>query len=63
MQLSLHCANPTPEITPDKVHEVRPDIIAGTGRSDYPNQGNNVLGFPLYLGEPLDVGAKKIPKI
>ncbi len=54
------CANPTPEITPNKVHEVRPDIIAGTGRSDYPNQVNNVLGFPFIFRGALDVGAKKI---
>ncbi|NOZ89812.1 MAG: malate dehydrogenase [Epsilonproteobacteria bacterium] len=54
------CANPTPEITPDKVHEVRPDIIAGTGRSDYPNQVNNVLGFPFIFRGALDIGAKKI---
>jgi malate dehydrogenase (oxaloacetate-decarboxylating)(NADP+) len=54
------CANPTPEITPDKVHEVRPDIIAGTGRSDFPNQVNNVLGFPFIFRGALDVGATKI---
>jgi len=54
------CANPTPEITPDLVHEVRPDIIAGTGRSDFPNQVNNVLGFPFIFRGALDVGAKKI---
>ncbi len=54
------CANPTPEITPDKVHEVRPDIIAGSGRSDYSNQVNNVLGFPFIFRGALDVGAKKI---
>ncbi len=54
------CANPTPEITPDKVHEVRPDIITGTGRSDYPNQVNNVLGFPSIFRGALDVKAKKI---
>ncbi len=54
------CANPIPEITPDLVHEVRPDIIAGTGRSDYPNQVNNVLGFPFIFRGALDVGAKKI---
>ncbi len=54
------CANPIPEITPDKVHEVRPDIIAGTGRSDFPNQVNNVLGFPFIFRGALDVGAKKI---
>ena len=54
------CANPTPEITPDKVREVRPDIITGTGRSDYPNQVNNVLGFPSIFRGALDVKAKKI---
>ena len=54
------CANPTPEITPDKVPEVRPDIIMGTGRSDYPNQVNNVLGFPSIFRGALDVKAKKI---
>lgn len=54
------CANPTPEITPDEVKEVRPDIIMGTGRSDYPNQVNNVLGFPSIFRGALDVGAKKI---
>jgi len=54
------CANPTPEITPDIIEEVRPDIIAGTGRSDFPNQVNNVLGFPFIFRGALDVGAKKI---
>ncbi len=54
------CANPTPEITPDEVAEVRPDIIVGTGRSDYPNQVNNVLGFPFIFRGALDSGAKKI---
>jgi len=54
------CANPVPEITPDLVEEVRPDIICGTGRSDYPNQVNNVLGFPFIFRGALDVGAKKI---
>ena len=54
------CANPTPEITPDLVEEVRPDIITGTGRSDFPNQVNNVLGFPFIFRGALDVGAKKI---
>ncbi len=54
------CANPTPEITPDEVREVRPDIIVGTGRSDYPNQVNNVLGFPSIFRGALDVGARKI---
>jgi malate dehydrogenase (oxaloacetate-decarboxylating)(NADP+) len=54
------CANPTPEITPDRVERVRPDIIVGTGRSDFPNQVNNVLGFPFIFRGALDVGAKKI---
>ncbi len=54
------CANPTPEITPAEVKEVRDDIIVGTGRSDYPNQVNNVLGFPSIFRGALDVGAKKI---
>ncbi len=54
------CANPIPEITPDLVYEVRPDIIVGTGRSDFPNQVNNVLGFPFIFRGALDVGAKKI---
>ena len=54
------CANPTPEITPDRVEAVRPDIIVGTGRSDYPNQVNNVLGFPFIFRGALDAGATKI---
>ena len=54
------CANPIPEITPDKVTSVRPDIIVGTGRSDFPNQVNNVLGFPFIFRGALDVVAKKI---
>jgi len=54
------CANPTPEITPNRVHEVRDDIIVGTGRSDYPNQVNNVLGFPFIFRGALDVRARKI---
>jgi malate dehydrogenase (oxaloacetate-decarboxylating)(NADP+) len=54
------CANPIPEITPDRVEKVRPDIIMGTGRSDYPNQVNNVLGFPFIFRGALDSGAKKI---
>ena len=54
------CSNPTPEITPDLVEAVRPDIIVGTGRSDYPNQVNNVLGFPFIFRGALDSGAKKI---
>ena len=54
------CANPTPEITPDRVNAVRDDIIVGTGRSDYPNQVNNVLGFPFIFRGALDAGATKI---
>ena len=54
------CANPTPEITPDRVEAVRPDIIVGTGRSDYHNQVNNVLGFPFIFRGALDAGATKI---
>jgi len=53
-------ANPTPEIFPDEVKEVRDDAIVGTGRSDFPNQVNNVLGFPFIFRGALDVRAKKI---
>ncbi len=53
-------ANPTPEIFPHEVKEVRDDVIMGTGRSDYPNQVNNVLGFPYIFRGALDVRAKKI---
>jgi len=53
-------ANPVPEILPDEVKEVRNDAIIGTGRSDYPNQTNNVLGFPFIFRGALDVRAKKI---
>ena len=44
-------ANPDPEITPEEVNEVRNDAIVATGRSDYPNQINNVLGFPIFSEE------------
>lgn len=54
------CSNPTPEITPEEVEAVRDDIIMGTGRSDYPNQVNNVLGFPSIFRGALDVRARKI---
>ncbi len=54
------CANPTPEITPEEVNSVRDDVIMGTGRSDYPNQINNVLGFPSIFRGALDVRASKI---
>ncbi len=54
------CANPNPEITPPTAKAVRPDIIIGTGRSDYANQVNNVLGFPQIFRGALDVRATKI---
>lgn len=53
-------ANPTPEILPDLVKEVRDDAIIATGRSDYPNQVNNVLCFPFIFRGALDVGASTI---
>jgi malate dehydrogenase (oxaloacetate-decarboxylating)(NADP+) len=53
-------ANPDPEITPDDVKAVRPDAIVATGRSDYPNQVNNVLGFPFIFRGALDVRATAI---
>lgn len=53
-------ANPTPEIMPEIAHSVRDDIMMGTGRSDYPNQVNNVLGFPFIFRGALDVRATKI---
>ena len=55
-------ANPVPEIFPDEVKEVRSDAIVATGRSDFPNQVNNVLGFPFIFRGTLDVGSKKINK-
>jgi malate dehydrogenase (oxaloacetate-decarboxylating)(NADP+) len=53
-------ANPDPEITPEDAHAVRPDAIIATGRSDYPNQVNNVLGFPFIFRGALDVQATAI---
>ena len=53
-------ANPDPEITPEEVHAVRDDAIMATGRSDYPNQVNNVLGFPYIFRGALDVRATTI---
>jgi malate dehydrogenase (oxaloacetate-decarboxylating)(NADP+) len=53
-------ANPDPEITPEDAHAVRPDAIVATGRSDYPNQVNNVLGFPYLFRGSLDVHARAI---
>ena len=54
------CANPDPEIPYPDAKEVRPDAIMATGRSDYPNQVNNVLGFPFIFRGALDVGASSI---
>src|SRR5206468_5959291 len=53
-------ANPDPEITPEEVAAVRDDAIMATGRSDYPNQINNVLGFPYIFRGALDVQATSI---
>ena len=54
------CANPDPEITPEEIEEVRNDAIIATGRSDYPNQVNNLIGFPYIFRGALDVRAKII---
>ena len=53
-------ANPTPEIHYEEIIACRPDALAGTGRSDYPNQVNNVLGFPFIFRGALDVQASMI---
>ena len=53
-------ANPDPEVTPSQVEEVRGDAIMATGRSDFPNQVNNVLGFPFIFRGALDVRARQI---
>lgn len=58
--LILALANPVPEILPEEVKRVRPDAIIATGRSDYPNQVNNVLCFPYIFRGALDVGATQI---
>ncbi len=58
--LILALANPTPEIMPEEAKAVRPDAILATGRSDYPNQVNNVLCFPFIFRGALDVGATTI---
>jgi len=58
--LILALANPTPEITPEEVKSVRDDAIIATGRSDYPNQVNNVLCFPFIFRGALDAGASTI---
>jgi malate dehydrogenase (oxaloacetate-decarboxylating)(NADP+) len=54
------CANPDPEIKPEEIMEVRDDAIIATGRSDYPNQVNNLIGFPYVFRGALDVRAKTI---
>ena len=54
------CANPDPEIKPELIKEVRDDAIIATGRSDYPNQVNNLIGFPYIFRGALDVRAKEI---
>ena len=58
--LILALANPNPEITPEEVREVRDDVVMATGRSDYPNQVNNVLCFPYIFRGALDAGATTI---
>ena len=58
--LVLALANPTPEIMPEEAKAARPDVIMATGRSDYPNQVNNVLCFPFIFRGALDVGATAI---
>ena len=59
-ELSEALANPDPEIDPASVLAARPDAIIATGRSDYPNQVNNVLGFPYIFRGALDVRASTI---
>ena len=54
------CANPDPEITPEEIEEVRDDAIVATGRSDYANQVNNLIGFPYIFRGALDVRSKTI---
>ncbi len=58
--LILALANPTPEIMPDEAKSARPDVMVATGRSDFPNQVNNVLCFPYLFRGALDVGATEI---
>jgi malate dehydrogenase (oxaloacetate-decarboxylating)(NADP+) len=60
--LILALANPTPEITPEEVKKVRDDAVIATGRTDYPNQVNNVLCFPFIFRGALDVGATTITR-
>ena len=54
------CANPDPEIRPELIKEARSDAIIATGRSDYPNQVNNLIGFPYIFRGAVDVRAKEI---
>ncbi len=60
--LILALANPNPEILPEAAHAVRDDVVIATGRSDYPNQVNNVLCFPYIFRGALDVGAQSITR-
>ena len=60
--LILALANPEPEIRPEEVKAVKPDAVIATGRSDYPNQVNNVLCFPFIFRGALDVGATAITR-
>ncbi len=60
--LVLALANPNPEILPEDAHAVRDDVVMATGRSDYPNQVNNVLCFPYIFRGSLDVGATTITR-
>ncbi len=60
MPIIFACANPNPEIKPEIAKAARADVVIGTGRSDYPNQVNNVLGFPQIFRGALDVRATKI---
>jgi len=60
--LILAMSNPDPEVHPDLVHEHRPDAVMATGRSDFPNQVNNVLCFPFLFRGALDVGATTITR-
>src|SRR5690606_38165090 len=60
--LILALANPTPEILPEVAMSVRDDVVIATGRSDYPNQVNNVLCFPYIFRGALDVGATTITR-
>ena len=55
-------ANPDPEITYDEARRRRPDALVATGRSDFPNQVNNVLGFPFIFRGALDVRARRSPR-